>query len=296
MNDLLFEYQVNYLSESKNHTELPFSVFSMTQQGLDHKNNSLGNQDAACIYINKALMIGAVADGCTGGWNLDGKSSNQVGAQIGSFLTVRIIRKLLLKNHLPLNELLAPFEKQLIREFKKILNALKPWKSEKEIIVHNFLSSSILFFIITDSKYLVAHCGDGSFMINDVCKDLGDSSGYYFASLMNRHVYQINYEGDTSLFFKIADIGNTSDLKSMFISTDGFLDNDIREHSRFRDFFCGCDHDGNNGFVDKKKIFRTKFIPEIMTMKNGRVWPQDDATFISVKRTLNSAPKSVNLL
>ena len=95
---LLFEYQINFLSDSRNATKLPFSAFGMTQQGLQHANYSIGNQDAGCIYVGKNLIIGAVSDGCTSGTNLNGLSYNQVGAHLLSHLAVRAARSLILKS------------------------------------------------------------------------------------------------------------------------------------------------------------------------------------------------------
>src|SRR5436189_4637882 len=103
---ILFDYHINFLSDTENGTKLPFSVFGLTQQGLSHESHSIGNQDAACVYVGKNLLVGAVADGCTSGKNLDGMSSNQVGAHIISYLAVRTARKLIFKKHTPVDEIL----------------------------------------------------------------------------------------------------------------------------------------------------------------------------------------------
>jgi len=286
----LFDYQINYYSDSKNVTQLPFSVFALTQQGLEHKSINIGNQDSGSLYLGKKTIIGAVADGCTGGKNLNGKSANQVGAHIGSYLAVRIARKLLLKRHLPLNELLPSFEQELILNYKRLLNTINPWEFEKDSVIQNLFLTTIIFFVITEEMYLIANCGDGDVIINSIHKDLNDDSGKYFASNL-RGIHKLEngkYMINPDKKFNIIEQGVTSSLDNIFIATDGFLDNDIREHIIFEKFFLnGIYENSYSGFKDRKTEFRREFLSPILEMKDSRIWPHDDATFISLKRVAN---------
>ncbi len=284
---ILFDYHINFLSDSENRTKLPFSVFGLTQQGLSHESHSIGNQDAGCIYIGKNLLVGAVADGCTSGKNLNGMSSNQVGAHIISYLAVRTARKLILKKHTAIGELLNPFQQSLINDLRKSLNALHPWKFERIEILKNFFSSTIILFIITQTDYIVLACGDGDIYINAGKKELTSSGGKYFAN--NLHDLKFNSDSGYSInpAYQVNCIqrGETKDLDNLLISTDGFVDSDIEEGNSFSHFFFNPENkDSKSGFVDRKSEFRTNFLNRVTETKNGRLWPLDDATFISIKR------------
>jgi len=283
----LFDYQINYYSDSKNRTQLPFSAFALTQQGLEHQKINIGNQDSGSLYLGKRVMIGALADGCTSGKNLNGKSHNQVGAYIGSYLTVRLIRKLVIKKRVSLELLIPAFEQELIYNYKKLLNTLNPWKFERNEVIENLFLSTLIFFMITDKKYLIANCGDGDIIINGKAQDLDKNSGNYFASnLIDIHRLENGkYPIKPNLNFQIVSQGKIDALDSLFIATDGFLDPDIKQHDMFKTFFLnGIGENDSNGFLDRRSKFRKDFLTSIIEMKNGRIWPHDDATFISIKR------------
>jgi len=284
---ILFDYHINFISDSENRTKLPFSVFGMTQQGLSHESHSIGNQDAACIYVGRNLIIGAVSDGCTSGENLNGMSSNQVGAHIMSYLAVRTARKLILKKQISTEFLDEPFQQSMLHDLRRSVNSINPWKSEKTEILKNFFSATIILFVITQNNYIILSCGDGDAFVNDEKIELTSSGGRYFSNNLfdlkfdNSAGYLINPEYRIKCLQK----GETKNLRNILISTDGFLDSDVEEDSSFKNFFFNrINNCEKNGFVDRKSEFRTKFLENISETKNGRLWPLDDATFISVQR------------
>jgi len=290
---ILFDYHINFLSDSENRTRLPFSVFGMTQQGLSHENHSIGNQDAGCVYVGKNLIIGAVSDGCTSGKNLNGMSSNQVGAHITSYLAVRAARKLILKKHIRIEKFISPFQQTLLNDLRKTVNSLNPWKFERDEILKNFFSATIILFIVTQEDFIVLSCGDGDVFINGERKELTSSGGKYFASNLynlefdSEHGYLINPSYQIQCLQK----GATKSLNNLLISTDGFIDGDVEEDISFNKFFFKQNYEyERNGFVDRKAEFRTNVLESISETKNGRLYPLDDATFISLQRTnqLNS--------
>lgn len=284
---ILFDYHINFLTDSDNRTKLPFSVFGMTQQGLSHQSYSIGNQDAGCVYVGKNLIVGAVADGCTSGKNLNGMSSNQVGAHITSYLAVRVARKLILKKQIAVQNLVAPFQQSLIGDLRRTLNSLNPWKYEKEEILKNFFSSTIILFIITQNDFIVLSCGDGDAYVNAEKKELTSSGGKYFAN----NLFDLKFTPDAGYLinpdYQINCLhkGETKDLNNLLIATDGFIDNDVEEESSFKQFFFNEENQNSkSGFVDRKIEFRTNFLERITESKNGKMWPLDDATFISIQR------------
>ena len=287
----LFDYQINYYSDSDDITQLPFSIFALTQQGLEHQRLNIGNQDSGSLYLGKRVLIGAVADGCTGGKNINRLSNNQVGASISSYLTVRLLRKLVVKKKIGLKDLLPEFEQELLFHYKRLLNTLNPWKFEKSIVIKNMFLSTIIFFIITENEYLVANCGDGDVIINGSTRKLDDQNSIYFAKNLTeiKRNQNGNYFINPIYSFKTIAIGNSSELNSLFIATDGFLDDDIEQHPAFSKFFLeGTSEENFSGFRMDRAEFRTDFLTPIMEMKDGLIYPHDDATFISLNRVHKS--------
>lgn len=283
----LFEYQVNYHSDSNNVTKLPFAVFSLTQEGLEHQRLSIGNQDAGCLYLGKKLLIGAVADGCTSGSNLNRMSHNQVGAYLGSYLAVRLIRNLITQNRIALDDLIPVFDEHFTQSYRKLIRTLNPWQFEHDQVLRNLLFTTVIFFLITEDKYLIAHCGDGDIIVNSRAYNLHKDSGNYFASKLislRRRNQQSFVPTKEDPKFKIIEVGKTTDLNNLFIATDGFLDSDIKENPAFNNFFLNTIKNATGGFIDRKIEFRKDFLEPIKEIKNGRIWPSDDATFISISR------------
>jgi hypothetical protein len=145
----LFNYQINYQSDCQNMTKLPFQLFGMSQQGSSHQRISLGNQDSGSVFVGKNLIIGVVADGCSRGKNIDGFSSNQVGAHIACNLTVKIVRRLIQRKKLNLEDFKKEYEESLYRQYKRLFNSFSPWKNERSLILSNLFSSTFVAFVIT---------------------------------------------------------------------------------------------------------------------------------------------------
>jgi hypothetical protein len=285
---VLFDYQINYYSDSKNETIIPFTVFALTQQGLEHQHLNIGNQDSGSLYVGRKYIIGAVADGCTGGVNINKKSVNQVGAFISSYLAIRICRKLLVKRRMKLDEyFLTVFEQEFLLNYKRLLNSLNPWQIEKELVIRNFLLSTLTFFVVTDDDYLVAHCGDGDVIINNIPKSLNGQGGNYFALNLwdTKRNESGNYSINPKYCFHLIEKNKTTALKNIFISTDGFLDAEITETPLFNKFFFNeFTQNNSNCFKDRRTEFRRDFLTPLLQLKRNEIWPHDDATFISLTR------------
>ena len=285
---MVFDYHINYYSDSENRTNLPFGVFGMSQQGFSHIGNSIGNQDAGTVYLGRNIIIGSVADGCTSGNNLNGKSSNQVGASIISYLTVRLARKLILKKQISLDQLHRAMEKSLMSQVRKISSELNPWKFERNRIITNFLTSTFILFVVTAEEYLVLNCGDGNAFVNGNSINLGGFSGLYFSANLIKEDsnYFDNMKSGLKAPINCLAQGNTKDLQSLLIATDGFIDSDLLSLTDFSEFFFQpfSDFKYKSGINDLKFHFRNTVVSGALEVKQNRLWPLDDATFISIKR------------
>lgn len=286
---MLFDYNINVHTDSSNRTLLPYSVFGMTQEGIGHRSQSIGNQDSGSIYIGKKLIIASLADGCTSGDNLNGISSNQVGAHVMTYLAIRVARQLILKKRLNIDELLEPFQDTLFYHLKRLYNSFNPWKKESLFIIRNFLSSTFCVLIIFNERYIVLNSGDGDVFINGVKLNMGDFNGKYFGNNLLTLPRTPSSDTSVNMAYPVTCVakGKAKELKNVLISTDGFVDNDIEANRNFKKFFfpesIPLHH---QGFMDIRRQFRAELLEDILLHKNGKTWPIDDATFISLQRLI----------
>lgn len=274
----LFNYHISYQSNCKNLTELPFQIFGLSQQGSSHFHQSIGNQDAGGVFIGKNILIGVIADGCSEGKNIDGFSSNQVGAQIACNLNIKIIRRLLTRKKMSIDDFKINYTDALMRQYRRLFNAFSPWKKEKKLILSNLFSSTFIAFVITPSEYMVFNYGDGNAFINSQVHNLKPQSNQYFSNRLINH----NGSGHSVNFIKT---GVTDELKNILISTDGFTTSHMKNNKEFQNFFFKSKPLVHQvGFVDKKTEFRMHVVEKIINKENSEKWPYDDATFISLKR------------
>ncbi len=286
----LFDYNISLISDRGNKTSLPFSVFGMTQEGLSHRNLSLGNQDSGCIYVGRRIIAGAVTDGCSSGNNVNGMSSNHVGANILAYLSVMLIRRLALKEDIDGEKLRISFQRQLFSHLKNVLYSIAPRKEDRSAVLFNFLTSTLVFFVLTKQQYFVFSCGDGDAYLNGVRKGPNGASGIYFSNSLARIEYSGKIDDVIDSDFHIQSIanGDSTELNNLLISTDGFIDTDIEEDYGLKDFFFNNKEDhSKRGFINRRAEFNTSFLERTIKLKNGRLWPIDDATFISLKRAVN---------
>ncbi len=277
-----FDYQINNLRRSLLNTDLPFSVFSATQQGYP-KNKSVSiNQDSISLHIDKEFIIGVVCDGCTSssGESVKKISSNQVGSNFTSFVTTNILVSLIKKtNEIPDN-LIQKFEEKLLYSYHQFIsscNINSRGKENKKYIILEFLSTTIIFFVVTKHHYKVFHCGDGLVIVNSKCHSLDNFSEKYFA---NNLLVKSGNDFYSSFVELIND--KTENLHSLFIATDGFDSQEVLNNNDFNNFFSSNDNSLKRGFSNLLPNFKTNFL-EPYKDKHPE-WPYDDASFISIKR------------
>lgn len=287
-----FATGVNNLREDRVHTELPFSISCGTQQGLEHAENSLGNQDAISLIIDNNYVIGVICDGCT---SSDVKSvneftSNHVGANLLSKKTSSVIHNLIKsKGVKKISENLLPIQNELISFLETFTNQLSENEEERELVINNYLTTTIIAFAIDEEDYCMFNFGDGIAFANAKRKELAFSPGKYLSSyLENKNLPELG--------LSIIETGKTKTLNSIFISSDGFDNSKVIENKYFRGFIGKKNIGGTKGYFDGlpefRKLFLTPFIEETEIFVQ---WPNDDATFILVKKVNSEQVRLPNL-
>lgn len=276
-----FAIGVNNLTEDKSSSELPFSISCGTQQGIEHFENSFGNQDAISIVIEDNLIVGVICDGCTSSNinSVNDYTSNQVGANLLSKKTSSVICTLVKKSGVKsLPENLLYVQNSLLNFLKSIIDILADNEVEKQLLINNFFTTTIIAFAIDKEDYCIFNFGDGMTFLNTEKKELKFTSGKYLTSYLENN--KLSQNG-----FEIIEAGKSDQIQSIFISSDGFDNDKILSNEFFLHFLNKKSTVEKKGFIDGLPEFRKIFLTPFIEKKEiFNQWPNDDATYILVKR------------
>jgi|GEM_PF-2659691 len=280
-----FAIGVNNLRENKAITDLPFSISCGTQQGLEHFENSFGNQDAISMVIENDFIVGIVCDGCTSSNinSVNDFTSNQVGANILSKKTSSVIRSLISASGVKsIPENLFNIQNVLLSYLNNLIDDLGESIDEKELLINNFFTTTIIAFAVDKDDYCIFNLGDGIAISNAIKKELKFSSGKYLTSYLENG-------RPSELGFNLIDTGKTETIDSLFISSDGFDNERLLTNKYFIDFLNKRYIGKKGGFIDGLPEFRKYFLtPYINEKEIFDQWPKDDATYILIRRITNA--------
>jgi len=265
-------------------TQLPFSIAGLTQQGIEHiLDDNINNQDAIGILTEENFIAGIVCDGCTGTHAelKRGSSNNDVGAKLITYLSMKLLKKILSEGELSGEAVINEFSEKIIDSINSIVNFFCDDEKEKELFIADFLTATIVGFFVNQDKYLIFHSGDGIIVLNGDIYSLDDDADSYFVS-------SVLGKNEDNKIFKVFAEGETDKLTSLVLATDGFSafmnDNYCREV--FLKFV-------NTPVHLKRKGFKPNFL---FDFRKQVVWNEklkerielncfkDDASFIFLKR------------
>lgn len=282
-----FEFHFVNLRRQRPQTNLPFAISGLTQQGVEHNLENQNNQDATGIIVEENFVAGIVCDGCSGtNENLqDSISNNEFGAKLIVRLLTKIIRKTYNEKKLTDKEdFVQSVKKQLLSELKAIVEIVcDDNEADKELFIHDFLMTTIYCVVADESKYIVFYCGDGVIGIDEMI-DVINESGKYLSSNLFKLCCPTRFEkADINEDLKICFDGTPSEIKSIFIASDGF--NEIVNNFKQQLVNFVNIEKTKNGFVNIKPDFRGKILKDqsISNEIGLKNWLKDDASFILFK-------------
>ena len=233
----MHDFMQRFVILSDSDTEIPFTVGGVTQHG-EHTFDGQNNQDACSLSINDKNIIAVVCDGCSGSTSLGNNmfSYAESGAQILSALIIQHTESLL-NNKYSLDE---KFAKQLstycIDSIDKIIDIISGKKDSyrSEYILQELFMATIIVAVITPEYWAIFKCGDGFIGINGNFDYLNKtSSGIYISSYLSN---MINEEDRVQCNISLYKSGNTNDLDSLMIASDGMYDFWNEGKQYFNDF------------------------------------------------------------
>jgi serine/threonine protein phosphatase PrpC len=291
-----FEFHFVNLKRQRPQNNLPFAISGLTQQGVEHSLENQNNQDATGIIVEEDFVAGIVCDGCSGtNDNLqDSISNNEVGAK----LTVRILTKAIRKAYAEKTlEDSAAFvqtvKAQLLSELKSIIEIVcEDNEADKELFIHDFLATTIFCAVMDKSKFIVFHCGDGVIAIDEMI-EIVNESGKYLSSNLFKMCCPTRFEkADINEDLKIYFEGKPSEIKSIFLASDGF--NEIVNGFKNQLVNFISTERTKNGFFNIKPDFRGKILrdPNISNEIGLKNWLKDDASFVLLKTIIPQEKES----
>ncbi len=282
-----FEFRFVNLKRQRPQTNLPFAISGLTQQGVEHNLENQNNQDATGIIVEEDFVAGIVCDGCSGtNDNLqDSISNNEFGAKLIVRLLTKIIRKTYNEKKLTDKDAFVQSVKtQLLSELKNIVDIVcDDNEADKELFIHDFLMTTIYCVVADESRYIVFYCGDGVVGIDDMIEII-DESGKYLSSNLFKICCPTQFEkADINEDLKIYFEGKPSEIKSIFLASDGFNEIVNGFKTQLANFI--SIERMKNGFINIKSDFRGRILkdPSISNEIDLKNWLKDDASFVLLK-------------
>jgi len=283
-----FEFHFVNLKRQRSQANLPFAISGLTQQGVEHNLENQNNQDATGIIVEENFIAGIVCDGCSGTNNAlqDSISNNEVGAKIIVRILTKAIKKAYTEKTLSNGvAFIETVQLQLLSELKNIIDIVcDDNEADTELFIHDFLMTTIYCVVADEEKFLVFYCGDGVVGIDEAI-EIKNESGKYLSSNLFKICCPTRFEKvEINEGFKIHYEGKPSEVKSIFIASDGFNEIVSGFKSQLLNFI--NTERTKNGFFNIKpdfrgKILRDEGISNEIALKN---WLKDDASFVLLKK------------
>jgi hypothetical protein len=281
-----FEYRFTTFLPPKQAPKIPFAVGGGTQSNPEHRSDNINNQDASRLILSENWIIGVVCDGCAGTHRSIEEftsSSNEVGAKLLSHLVCEKAQWLLRTSSLKDQ---AVFLHRLSGELTRALEALTiafcgDDEFARECFAFDFLSATILGFVVTAEEYLIFYAGDGIIGVNDEVQFLKDQEGTYFAGNLAWRLCPSLYSGPIGhATLNMFRSGPTQELRNIFLGTDGLYGCIDANRPAWLTFLASRPPDPENGLDFLLPEFRTKIAWTDSCIDTFR----DDATFVLLRR------------
>jgi len=272
---------------------IPFVIGGATQQGTVHILDNSNNQDAISICIEDDLIIGIVCDGCTSTHDdlINSYSNNEIGSKLIAHTLSNILRSQLSESKIIDETFLEVVAKKLFDHLKSLISIMSlEGEKEKEIFIFDYLMTTILCFIVTENSFIVFNCGDGIIGLNNIFQLIDENGLYFSSSLLPECCPSLYSKPIRTNKFNIIYSGNTNELQSILLATDGFDDIAQKYQTKLSSFIIDTLPKSKNGFDFvlpdfRQFILRDKDISNYSTSFN---WPKDDASFLVLRRIIEN--------
>lgn len=196
-----------------------FEIAAGTIVGSDHRWSGRNNQDAFCISQSPEAAIAVVCDGCS-----EGRQS-EVGAQIGSRLVVRAIRRgmeIIFRDSEFWPGVLAWSQQKTIRILQEIVLNMEGRQSH---LVSDYFLFTVVGVALTSEDAVFFSFGDGVFAVNGEVSRVGPFPNNAPPYLAYGGLVKSSLGDNPELLkFAIHKIVPTAELNNGLIGTDGVVD------------------------------------------------------------------------
>lgn len=281
-------------------SNLPFIVGGVTQQGTTHKSDNMNNQDAISLHIENDLIIGIVCDGCASTHdNIKATfSNNEIGAKLLAYLMSKNMKELIPIIGISNGDLfIEKLNKNISQQLISIIDILAPNnENEREMNIFDFFMTTVLGFVLTPQNFVIFCSGDGVVGFNNRIKVLDEEGSYFSASLLGECCPSKYTKQPELNNFKVFSSGQSSELQSIFLATDGFRKIAKKTDYLLIDLMKKQKSNDWGGYDNLLQEFRKEIITNPIFAKNSEFasWPEDDASFILLRRIKTLDPELIN--
>jgi hypothetical protein len=172
--------------------------------------------------VNESAIVAVLADGCSGTHptlETGCQSSNEVGAKLLTYTVTRAAIKLGLSGgQLSASQIVQKLSATIHRTMSSVVrNFAGRDRLAQELFTFDFLMATVLGFIVTDKRFVIFHCGDGSIGLNGSIYKLDDDCGKYISN----NFLPVELLREREFPLKVFAEGSSSELASIFLATDG---------------------------------------------------------------------------
>lgn len=263
--------------------ELPFQFGGATQCGrLKSYNN---NQDAMALWSRPDCIVGLACDGCA--TSATAFSNNEVGSRIISALGAELIGEACVATGVDsLPVAMTEVEGKICERIVQVAEMIVPLE-QRDNFLDDFMMSTVVAFAVDKKNYAVFGCGDGLFAINGKITSLEENSGAYLAArLHSKKDWKARLvAGETG--FRLYRTGETKDLQSLLVATDGFEELTLQFESELSAFVLNNDQaPARTGYWPSMAVeFQSRFwmLPSVINW-DATQDGHDDRSFLLLRR------------
>jgi hypothetical protein len=283
-----FQTRITHFRPPVEACRLPFALGSATQHRPTSVVECHNSQDSVSLIVAKHHMVAVITDGCSSTHpQLEASchSSNEVGSKVLAYLVSSSVLKTAV-SHPKMSE--EAFLKKLNDKVRKSLNIVLRTlcgtdRTRREMFTFDFLMTTVIGFVVSDARFLVFHSGDGVIAVNGEIKNLDGEAGHYIANdLIVRSPVGKGPRPARTCSLKPCFSGSTSNLKSIFVATDGLCRLAMNHAAELKEFASATPSPNQveNGFDFLLQEFRQR----VAWNSELKLTLDDDATFALLRR------------
>lgn len=286
-----FGHRITHSVVSESAPDFPFAISTASARNPKYDAENRNCQDAVGLVVLPHMSAGVVCDGA-GSTHDDlekhSVSSNEVGAKLACASVIATLQKEIAPNErFDPEKLVHNLSAALLDSFRTTIKAFCGRdQAASERFIYDFLTTTILGFVVTETQYAVFSCGDGVLAVNGAVNILRDEEGIYLSNALLSSCCPKRFPKSAApTTINLRASGDAVSLQNIFVASDGMMQV-IRHRSQELESFINrkpAPEQCEKGFDFALSEFR-----EIAWDLKGAAELTDDTSFVLLRRVENA--------